>query len=1556
MTRLDPIAATNDIAQTYQRYLRSVIRTNDPAIDAATARSWDALPNRTPLVVGPILESSPPFKDGRSIRQMVAEGTLSQHWLQGQLAHDLPLDRPLYLHQDRAISHATGRNRNLIVATGTGSGKTEAFLIPIIDALFRELDEGRLTPGVRALILYPMNALANDQLKRLRSLLASCLELTFGRYTGETKDRPHDALEERRSRGLPDPGPNEFISREQMQATPPHILLTNYAMLEYLLMRPDDSPLFEHDGQGWRFLVLDEVHSYDGAQALEIGMLLRRLLDRTGCTPGDVRCIGTSATLGSGAASFPKVAAFAQALFSAPFEYDPGSPERQDVLAAERRPLALPPAVEGRTLDDVQGIADAEERAKLLVTIPGAQQVLDAVAAQPCDARELAAEVFAHDPRASERLTELVDALATHRLPGEDHPILSARYHTFVRAIDGPRICLRSHPPDGGPFVSLHAERHCPQCGDEQALMAELATCRRCNQWYLRGELDQQAGYSRNEAAPDDSQASIKYLAPSPAGPEVEDEEPAEQEGLTPEAGSSATATDTMDLTLCVHCWKAGPDQVPCGCPSEAKRRFRVAGRTGSGSVKCVNCGVSAATSGPRRLRLGSDAPPAVLASTLYDGLPRDGGGARGKFISFADSRQDAAFFALYLERTYGAIARRRLILSTLRKNWTAAGGAVRIDDVASDLRKLAEDAGFFSDRDSALGRRRRVEGWLIAELTAMDRRQSLEGAGLAVRNLVRPGGAQPPPAFLSFPWNLTADEAWTVIETLLSSLLDSQIVSFPDGVDPADPLFAPRNRPYFLSSIHANPQAGIASWLPSSAAADNRRLNYLVRLLERRNGGESRALVPAARAAMEGLWDLLTKPGGSLFGLICSSNDSTGGGVRYQLDPDYWEWAPPPNLVRCTHCGLVAGRAVAGVCPTMRCHGAMTPYSPAGDDHFRELYQRDGAGKMTVEEHTAQWSPAQASTVQERFITGDVDVLSCSTTFELGVDVGDLQTVFLRNIPPATANYVQRAGRAGRRTDSVAFVLSYAQLRPHDQHIFTVAKELVAGRVPVPRVPEANARIVRRHVHSVAFSRYFRTVLDPGSKAWRTVGGYFIDRSGLAHDGFKEWLSEYPGELLAELVRIVPGDVQQELGIGDWSWASELLCDDSPLARAELDVAEDEATFQKLMEEAAAAQQFARAGYYQGVLGTLRGRYLLGFLATKNILPKYGFPVDVAELRTTHLNAVEATQLDLNRDLRLALSEFAPGSGVVAAKKLWLSNGFRLLPNRNLPVREYSRCDNCRRFFLDCKDVVCRECGHRLTKELPMVEPVFGFVAQEPSRSLGDERPARMFASEVLFARHAEDQPELRRPLVVKGGQAVLEGKFAKNGWLAVVNNGKRRGFQFCSRCGFARLAPPQKQGPRTHRHPERNSSCNGPLERVHLGHQFATDIVEFTLPLFQPQGQTPEQRSGEREGVLAALAEGAARKLDIRRDDLDTTYYIEHGGAIFVLYDAVPGGAGLAREVFNYHAEVVQAAFALSAGCTGCGEDSSCYACLRNYRNQPHHEHLNRSLVAKALEWAGP
>jgi len=318
-TSMNPVVASRDVLDTYFRYIltRFPLGKTDPALRSQFRSLLYSEEGQRNLVKGPYLELVPPYRTEISIRELAA---IDKRWdVLAKHIHTTvdvkQATRKLYKHQIMACTRSF--DFNLVIATGTGSGKTESFLYPII----RYCMENPGT-GIRAVIIYPLNALVEDQMKRLDALLRGT-SVTFGRYTGLTPNEKPDPA----SAGF---SKNCLQTRAQMRSTPPNVLITNYAMLEYLLLRPGDAPLFDiKDKHSFKFLVLDEAHTYSGAQGTEVAFLLRRLRHRVGRSAPEIRYFATSATLGSGHDAIYKTAEFAKRLFGASFN-------EQSIVTGER--------------------------------------------------------------------------------------------------------------------------------------------------------------------------------------------------------------------------------------------------------------------------------------------------------------------------------------------------------------------------------------------------------------------------------------------------------------------------------------------------------------------------------------------------------------------------------------------------------------------------------------------------------------------------------------------------------------------------------------------------------------------------------------------------------------------------------------------------------------------------------------------------------------------------------------------------------------------------------------------------------------------------------------------------------------------------------------------------------------------------------------------------------------------------------------------------------------------------------------------------------------------
>lgn len=290
---LNPISTSDIIIENYVKYIETTFYIND----ADYMNGFKDLISKNFFRKGPFVEISNSYEIGKSLDELICDNVLSDEFRELFKNQSSILQRKLYKHQEEAIVSIANDN-NTIITTGTGSGKTESFLFPIFNHILDDAKSNKLTDGIRAIIIYPMNALANDQMKRLRELLCDYPKISFALYTGETENEDNKALDRYLSVNKSKPLPNERISRNQIKLKPPHILITNYAMLEYLMLRPDDNILFFSDSaKNWKYIILDEAHTYKGANGIEVSMLLRRLINLLS-NKNNCRFILTSATLG----------------------------------------------------------------------------------------------------------------------------------------------------------------------------------------------------------------------------------------------------------------------------------------------------------------------------------------------------------------------------------------------------------------------------------------------------------------------------------------------------------------------------------------------------------------------------------------------------------------------------------------------------------------------------------------------------------------------------------------------------------------------------------------------------------------------------------------------------------------------------------------------------------------------------------------------------------------------------------------------------------------------------------------------------------------------------------------------------------------------------------------------------------------------------------------------------------------------------------------------------------------------------------------------------------
>ncbi len=1371
-----------------------------------------------------------PFRElGRRFPQGINARKLAQEAFPAGAEPLFPalLDAPLHVHQEQAIRTAHMKDENVVVASGTASGKTECFLYPVLFSLFREHLAGTLTrPGVRAMVLYPMNALVNDQRERLGGLCrdledgGSNFRFTFGQYIGQTpysaRDRYRNGAERGRS-ALP----GEMVFREDMWQTPPHILFTNYSMLEYLLIRPQDSPLFD-DGRGelWRFLILDEAHAYRGAKGIEMAMLLRRVKERLyrGGRRHPFRCIATSATIASGHSEDDQraVAQFAVSLFGEPFQH------RGVVFGQHEKPQS-----------------EAERR---------------------LDVR---------------------------------------RHHVFFRALEGAFLLY----DQGEDRVVLNRASGNGQGGSEPVPL-EIALCRECGQHYYVGK---EANGRLVEAVRDPSRPDfgVDFYAPVPR--------------------------ETARLSLCRHCGALGRGVPGCGCGAEiGVEKCPNRPNQPDQMRECARCGYTRGGIGDpvQEIVHGADGPNAVLATAVHGLLPPD---AR-KILAFADSRQDAAFFAWYAEESYTTLRDRNLMLRALRMQGTTriprADAGLSIADLGHRLAGLRQRCGVDAPSDTAETTLRRAHEMAYAEAVTEDSRLSLSGVGLAHWSVQLPAGLTPPQEMLCPPWDLTPHEATDVLQILLSLFWSNGAIALPDGPEFPTWKEVSRRPPYAFVGTAPRGRKNVREWGGPQSGAVRHLLPRFLR--DREYSGDDKH--SAAQELMKTIWRVLMahheqSPEGQRL------LERTGRGGAFRLRGEWLRvrTLEPSELWECRICARVTAYNVQGVCVRNRCPGTLgvADSERLRQNHYRLLYEvRDLPPTMTAAEHTAQLADDEARTRQAEFKGGSVNLLSSSTTFEVGVDLGDLEVTFLRNVPPEPFNYAQRVGRAGRR-QRPGLALTYCRRSPHDLHYFSKHDTLIDGKVVPPRLVVRNPTIVTRHMTAVALSEFFRD--QENRHRFQSVAAFMGGdwSAPSAAYSLKRYCTGNQA-LTNALLRIVPSDLHDALGLRNGTWADGVAGPGSRLAKASLDICDEYVKTKNIRDQCVRDEKFWEAGRATQRMRTIADEDSVQFLARKAVIPKYGFPVDVVELHTGIAKAGES--VELSRDLALAIAEYAPDSRVVANKLEWKSCGVRRVVGKEPRVRAYEYDD---RGSFRCEPVVQGTAPSKLGKKY--IVPEFGFVTPLWHKPKPPERRSeRLFSTRPFFKGFAKPGTSVEeRRLFGIGVTPAVPGE------LVVLCEGRKgNAFLLCDVCGKSPEIA-RKNSERQHQNPE-GRPCEGILRRFALGHELTTDVVKVCFP--QPLNQW------ERYSLGYALLLGAADAVAVPERDLNVTLAPD----AVVLYDDVPGGAGLVAQLTNERSfrRVLERAGDRVSGECGC--DRSCYGCLRSYRNQFAHPHLDRLVATKVLDGA--
>lgn len=1684
----------------------------------------------------PFIESTPRYKSGDEFAKIEglppaaldAFAALSKD--QGTL--ERLLYDPPYKHQSDSIRQSLVHGKNLVIMTGTGSGKTESFLLPILGKLAREAHDRPQVfydePAVRALVLYPMNALVNDQLGRMRALFGDPRTVAlfkkwagrparFARYTSRTpyagvrsrqndqrKLRPFEdyyidiqrtalgpaseeqaearrLLEELRKRGKwpakPDlvawygakgtdwqdrrtkefrravtlPDDVELITRSEVQTAPPDLLITNYSMLEYMLMRPIERTIFDRTrtwlerNKNEKFLiVLDEAHLYRGASGAEVSLLLRRLRDRLNipverfqviCATASFKDVSYAPQFGaqlSGGAASSFVAITGDLALRSPVR--PGSTQDARVLADldmagfhaaitedERARLVKP------LLDHCKASATGHIEADLYRALSGfapLSLLVNSTMKQARAVEELAQELFPDAPEnADQAVTALMHFGSMARVDPKTPGLLPCRIHNFFRGLPGLWACM---DPECSAVPEASRSGICGRLYSQprdrcvcNAPVLEFFTCRYCGTAYARAYTDNVEAPSALWAEPGDRLRM-----------EGEETSPLLPLDLLLENPNSAQAVELGEYDLengqinpqnegaktrrvflrCDRVRPAADDEdgesdnsveargqfIPCACCGKTQR-----GRTTVQDHQTKGDQPFQALVA-RQIQIQ---PPNPVRATRFAPL-------RGrKVLVFSDSRQVAARLAPNLQMYSTRDSLRSLIISGFKQ--LHAHEALR-DDIGLDELFLAVLLA-----SKTMGVRLRPE---LKDGEHFDAENIVEAAiadgsattAMGLPRLVMKLRSNPAPQALLEDIVTTVQDPFLGFEALaLASLTERGELTPKLEALPAIPGIAEtaKNK-VALVRAWLRCWRNLGFWLAGMPTTwRNRSKAEGVSVKDKKGKGRFRAMDTiltdkAARRVFNDNWTpqllaLFTVDYGGAYQL-------KGGQLTIQFDHDWVRCAscksvhkPVPSIPHCLDCGSAD---VAALAPDS------DPVFVARKGYYRKPVLAALATPpkepmaLIAAEHTAQLNAPQNEDVfskaeENELLFQDVlpstgraargataiDVLSSTTTMEVGIDIGALSGVALRNMPPGRANYQQRAGRAGRRGNAVATVVAYGSADSHDEHYFSQPKEMIRGDVIDPKLTLDNKEIVRRHVRAFLLQNYHQDRLpdfdpDQPHTLFSVLGSVSDFRSGTSilnlHD-FKVWLSENEERLKARIKTWIPEELPPE----DRDSLLQEMNEDC-VREIERAVQPDEVGDRQIIDSDESPDEMPPEEGAENPKQAAETGELLQRLLYCGILPRYAFPTDVAtfsvfdQARSSRFRPV--MRFAPSQGLPIALTQYAPGKQIWISGKCYTSGAIYSVMSQDRQKawkerRLYSECSACgfaRTFEIDRDGVSrgdksdCPACGEPDSfgeARYWLRPPGFAHPVDLEEVTSPDDMPETSYATRAKLT---------MRPATGASWIAINDRVDALKlrEHLLVSNTGPRRdGYTYCVKCGRIESTAEQTPllfAPHSKPYPdEKEQRCEGGGTTQHLvlGTDFITDVALFSLDVGDRLQLRPGQFSTDvaLRTISEALAKAGSKLLDIEPGELMAEYRpsltpegrLGKKAEVF-LYDTLPGGAGFSTQLVHRGPELLRVARDVMAACReDC--DASCYRCLRSFKNKFEHSLLDRHVGIELIDY---
>ena len=1645
---INPIAFAQEVNRQFLRFQLTAFPLSDPDLAGQARKMLAGMGEESQLVKGPYVSLSRSFAEGASLEVLARQGKIHP------MVHRISEYPRMFAHQE-AVFDAVTRGRHCLVSTGTGSGKTESFLYPILDHCFRLRDENA-APGIAAIVVYPMNALAADQLDRLRFLLAGT-GISFGMYIGATpgdsselvdvekmkegEGRDRIAYYRKKHEGHPDITIAPFeerLTEQEMQESPPRILLTNVHQLEYLMTRGKDLGMFED--APLRFLVFDEAHTYTGAKGAEVSLLIRRIRAFCNKSSDDVLCIGTSATITDREGGDEAGRRFAHRFFG----IDPDNVELvQEIYEEESWPHGrVRPEPVGsdakelfeRTLRAIDGKGNDEEIYDIIrrlssqvieTSVPWAEGLYDALKSNEVvkviydtlgesryitDATETIWKALGRgNPTKSDEM-ELLTYLALGAAADRDgSPILRPQLHYFIRGLGGAAAVI-GRSASGNTRVKLYFTKQ--KAGEKNPELLPTAifpvlTCVTCGQHFFETWLEQvteETGLTGGEAdgdnvfwqrAPDEEGTRILFTDRFVS-------EMDEYEGLDEYSGKLDKKRETAYICTfcgtihhgispyCHHCKRNDTltpvfvltehDEVQ-NCPSCGHR-----GRKTGGKVR----------SAMRPLRAVTVADVHILAQDMINAQSAN----NRKLIVFTDNRQDAAFQAAWMADH----ARRYRLRHLMYKFITDSEGPISTGDLLEKMngylkenkdlaRTLAPEVfsglveeSYSSSLEKSMKKFLRI--FIVREIgTGFSQRESLENWGkmkISYHGITEEDARIKE---LAGKYDIAPEELVSGIERLLDiyrrarHLYDEQTPIFTQywhpGCDEIQKGFLPYWK-YPPKGLKLQREDGDNNGLVTGLTSGKGQTTSEAFVLK---WGIEKEQVPAF---LEDIFSSLVSAWGILAPVqLLSSKRKPMAGARgvYQVDSSKLGLVAQEERHQCSVCSRIhTGPSPGGSCSNRFCTGRMNAGIPPEDDYNISLLSKEFTMLM-AREHTAQVPAKDRNHIEKEFKRpeGGVNCLVATPTLELGVDIGSLDMVLLRNVPPLPSNYWQRAGRAGRR-HRMAVIYTYCRKSVHDEYFFEEPMRILSGRINPPQFNLRNPVMIRKHVHATALSELVRIAQtdnrvgfseDEQMDVLNTIGNCFPsfissylfeedrryrpkpqDISQLdttierhfprirkqVHSVFLEnWPENDSGEvsddILDDYIISMTEGLREQIRLihNRLMWA---IWTRNKLNKKEMEVSRLEDMEQRLL---------LRCRQYIKELGKRDlENYTLNVLARGGYLPGYATHQGsvTASAGSAYATTWRRLTFELSRPDTIAIREFVPGNLIYANggkyKTAWYHLPFgeeRIDPDTYIIDIESQRI-----FDQDRTPDGYAEDSIRTVSGVPICDAELAFMSHVSDEEENRFRMPVYMAGTLRSEHRGIDQYST----------GTMEFSHMHGQKIRLVNVGPsdqvaqdNLGYPFCIVCGATRspYASEKEIDNFIEKHKEACGKEPG---------KFAFSADSQVDGLLFRELESSDEAINLAEGIRAS----ANIQLEMDPEDLQILMLSKSDDSCDVLiYDPMPGGSGLIDQLIENWVSLIESGIDALKNCEGNCE-KSCYDCLRTYRNMFFHPQLDRSTAVEMLE----